>query len=91
MFNINFSLICKRKVDGYDSCSEGPRWSKTVCPDPATCTDNCVVEVNTEEEFAKPYGVTLTDKTINIRYFTIGDYGNNIGNRMFMLDRTEEK
>ena len=31
-------------VGGYTNCYTGNQWSKTLCPDPTTCVQNCALD-----------------------------------------------
>ena len=52
------------------NCYSGNQWSADLCPDPATCMENCVVE-GASTEYASTYGVTTSGDELNLRFVTL--------------------
>lgn len=74
-----------RFKDNYDNCFTDS-WSSKYCPDPLTCSRNCVVEgAGSVVDYASTYGVSTAGNAITLRYITTHQYGTNIGSRMYLL------
>jgi len=71
------------------NCYSGNQWSADLCPDPATCMENCVVE-GASTEYASTYGVTTSGDELNLRFVTEGPHGTNVGSRLYLLDAPPE-
>lgn len=72
-------------ANGYTNCYTGNTWDANLCPDPATCTANCVLEGVTSGDWNSPYGVFSTGSQLQLNFVTYGQYGNNIGSRTYLL------
>ncbi|TYZ59492.1 hypothetical protein PybrP1_010097, partial [[Pythium] brassicae (nom. inval.)] len=70
------------KVDGYTNCYTGNTWDATLCPDPLACAKNCAVEgVNYEGT----YGITTSGSDLSLKLVTRGQYGTNVGSRVYLM------
>ncbi len=38
-----YICVCVPDTGGYTNCYTGNLWDETLCPDPETCTENCVL------------------------------------------------
>lgn len=72
--------------EGYTNCFSGTEWSSQYCPDPATCTRNCAVDGVPQGDWANPYGTKQITNGIDMTLVTHGQYGDNVGARVYLLD-----
>lgn len=72
-----------RFKDNYDNCFSG-QFNTKYCPDPLTCSDNCIIEG--AGDYKKTYGVSVSGNALTLDFVTVNPYGTNIGSRMYMLD-----
>merc|ERR1712228_491563 len=72
------------ETGGYTNCYTGNLWDETLCPDPETCTENCVLEGVDSTDWAGTYGVESDGKGVTLTFATKGPYSTNIGSRMYM-------
>ena len=70
---------------GYQNCYTGNTWDSTLCPDAATCTQNCVLEGVTSQDWTSPYGVTSSGNSLKLGFVTQGPYSKNIGSRNYLM------
>ena len=70
---------------GYQNCYSGNTWDPSLCPDPATCTNNCVLEGVDSNDWNSPYGVHSTGTGLQLNFVTNGAYSKNIGSRTYLL------
>jgi cellulose 1,4-beta-cellobiosidase len=61
-------------------------WNKGLCPDPLTCASNCVVEGISQQQWINPYGASVTGNAVRLNYLTRGQYGDNVGSRLYIVD-----
>lgn len=73
-------------VGGYQNCFSGVEWDKNFCPDPATCTRNCAVDGVPPQDWKNPYGINQINGGISMKLVTHGQYGDNVGSRVYLLD-----
>ncbi|KAJ3314979.1 hypothetical protein HDV04_004779 [Boothiomyces sp. JEL0838] len=66
---------------GYTNCYDNG-WSQTLCPDAATCAQNCVLEGVSQSQWPGTYGVTVQGNQAKLGLVT----GSNIGSRLYLLD-----
>ena len=71
---------------GYDNCFTGTEWNKQYCPDPQTCTKNCAVDGVPPSDWSNPYGIHQINNGIEMKLVTRGQYGDNIGSRVYLLE-----
>lgn len=62
---------------GYVNCFSGT-WDATLCPDPATCASNCMIE---GASYASTYGITTAGSALTLQFVT----GTNVGSRVYLL------
>ncbi|EPE27520.1 Concanavalin A-like lectins/glucanase [Glarea lozoyensis ATCC 20868] len=73
--------------NSYTTCFEDGHWlekgypNKTLCPDDATCTENCVLE-GTEYQ---SMGIWPKNDAVTLKYYNYLDYSMSKGARLFML------
>jgi cellulose 1,4-beta-cellobiosidase len=72
-------------INGYTNCYTGNQWDKSLCPDPATCTRNCALDGVPQSDWASPYGISAQNSGIQMNFVTRGQYGTNIGSRVYMM------
>lgn len=72
-------------TDGYENCFTD-EW---VCGSAEECTRNCALEGVTEEEWVVPYGVHADGDALRMNYVTEGEYGTNVGARVYVLDEND--
>merc|ERR1712198_456342 len=73
------------------NCYDGNLWDDELCPDAATCTENCVLEGVDSADWKGTYGVTSDGKGITLKFVTQGPYSTNIGSRMYLLAPGEDE
>lgn len=71
------------KVGDYKNCYTGNTWDASLCPDPTSCATNCAIE---GADYGNTYGITTGGNSLNLRFVTYGQYGTNIGSRVYLLD-----
>ncbi|TYZ66465.1 hypothetical protein PybrP1_010804, partial [[Pythium] brassicae (nom. inval.)] len=71
------------KVGSSTNCFTGNKWDAALCPDPATCAENCAVE---GADYKGTYGVTASGSDLSLGLVTRGPYSTNIGSRLYMLE-----
>jgi len=69
----------------YKNCYTGNLWDQSLCPDSATCTQNCVLEGVDEADWHGTYGVNTDGTTVTLKFVTHGPYSTNIGSRMYLM------
>jgi len=77
------------KVSGAENCYTGNQWDASACPDDETCAKNCAID-GAGAEYAATYGIHTSGSELSITFLTKGQYGTNIGARVYLLD-TEDK
>lgn len=77
-----------RYKDSYANCYSG-QFDKTYCPDPITCSKNCIIEG--AGDYKKTYGVSVSGDALILDYVTVNPYGTNVGSRMYVLDSSGTK
>jgi len=72
------------------NCYTGNKWNQTLCPDAATCSQNCVIE-GASEEYSNTYGVDAGDgNSLSLKFVTNGPYSTNIGSRLYLLEGEDQ-
>jgi len=69
-------------VGGYENCYTGSSWNTQHCPDDVTCAKNCAVD---GADYAGTYGITTSGSSLKLAYVTKGQYGSNIGSRVYLM------
>jgi len=75
------------KVNEYTNCFNN-NWDPYICPNPDVCYQNCLIEGVELAEYKNIYGITLQNNGITLKYVTVGQYGINVGSRLYLLDST---
>ncbi|KAG8896143.1 hypothetical protein FRC01_011986, partial [Tulasnella sp. 417] len=65
-------------ANGATNCYSGNQWDSTICPDPATCNSNCVLE---GANYSSTYGITTSGQTLSLKW----KQGQNVGSRVHLL------
>lgn len=63
---------------GSTNCYTGNEWDASLCPDDATCTENCCID---GADYESTYGVTASGSTLTLDFVT----GSNVGSRLYLL------
>jgi len=71
---------------GSTNCYKGTEWNPTLCPDPTTCSTNCIVEGNTLDKYSSTYGIQASGDGVKLGFVTQTAYGANYGSRVYLLD-----
>ena len=75
----------------YTNCYTGNLWDPTICPDAATCTENCALDGIDAATWNGTYGVKKPDdNSLSLTFVTEGPYSRNVGSRTFLLDESLE-
>merc|ERR1712018_650976 len=73
----------------YTNCYTGNLWDPTICPDAATCTENCALDGIDAATWNGTYGVNMIgDNGLSLTFVTEGPYSRNVGSRTFLLDES---
>jgi len=78
------------KTNDYTNCYTGNTWDKTLCPDAATCTQNCALEGVDENTWTGTYGVHTISGGIQLNFVTQGPYSKNIGSRTYLMESSSK-
>lgn len=70
------------------NCYSGNSWDSRICPDVDTCTDDCYVDG--AGSYENTYGVKTSGDALTVKFVTHGNYGDNVGSRMFLMDNDQE-
>ncbi|KAJ3175344.1 hypothetical protein HDU87_006295 [Geranomyces variabilis] len=74
------------------NCYTGSAWNAQFCADGVTCAKNCALEGNNAAQYENTYGITTpAPDALNLRFVTPGQYGTNVGSRVFLLDSTGQR
>merc|ERR1712112_246862 len=61
------------------NCYDGNLWDDELCPDAATCSENCFLEGVSTADWKSPYGIEVDGKgAMSMKFVTIGPYSTNI-------------
>ena len=74
------------KVNDFVNCYTGNLWDGTLCPDAATCTQNCAIDGVDQGMWAGTYGITSTGDSFTLKLVTNGPFSKNIGSRVYLLE-----
>ncbi|KAG6860368.1 Exoglucanase, partial [Termitomyces sp. Mi166 len=67
---------------GYTNCYTGNEWNSSLCPDGATCAQNCALE---GADYPGTYGVTTGGNALTLKYVTFASQ-KNVGSRLYLLN-----
>ncbi|KAK7043099.1 Exoglucanase [Paramarasmius palmivorus] len=70
-------------LEGTDNCYTGNEWDATLCPDGATCAQNCALD---GADYSGTYGITTSGDALTLKFVTQGPYSTNIGSRVYLMD-----
>jgi len=74
------------------NCYDGNLWDDELCPDAATCSENCFLEGVSTADWKSPYGIEVDGKgAMSMKFVTIGPYSTNIGSRVFLVDESGDQ
>lgn len=73
-------------TSGYENCFTGTEWNKQFCPDPQTCTKNCAIDGVPSNDWSNPYGTHQVNGGVEMKLVTHGQYGDNVGVRVYLLE-----
>ncbi|KAH8179925.1 glycosyl hydrolase family 7 domain-containing protein [Sarocladium implicatum] len=70
-------------VEGSDNCYTGNTWDSSLCPDGATCAENCCLD---GAEYEATYGITTSGDALSLQFVNEGEYSTSIGSRVYLMD-----
>ncbi|KAJ3169830.1 hypothetical protein HDU88_000468 [Geranomyces variabilis] len=74
------------------NCYTGNTWNPAFCTEGETCAKNCALEGNSISQYENTYGITTpAPDALNLRFVTPGQYGTNVGSRLFLLDASGQR
>jgi len=68
------------------NCYTGNLWDESLCPDAATCTQNCGLDGVDNVDWEGTYGVTSEGASATLKFVTEGPYSRNVGSRNYLMD-----
>ncbi|OAF99749.1 cellobiohydrolaseI [Paraphaeosphaeria sporulosa] len=75
------------KDNTYTNCYSDGSWNTTICPDGATCAENCALD---GALYQGVYGVTVKNRNLTLQWKTYFGFAQNVGSRLFVLDEGVE-
>lgn len=78
----NWRWIHTTEPQQYTNCYTGTEWDPTLCPDPASCTQNCALEGVDTPSYLSTYGVSSDGSTLKLGYVT----DSNVGSRTYLME-----
>lgn len=76
-------------VGGYTNCFGGTEWDKNYCSDPQACSKNCALDGVPTNDWTNPYGINQVSNGISMTLVTHGQYGDNVGSRVYLLESAD--
>ncbi|RPB22498.1 cellulase [Terfezia boudieri ATCC MYA-4762] len=73
-------------TSGSTNCYTGNAWDTTICPDGATCAQNCALD---GADYSGTYGITTSGNALTLKYVTVGPFSTNIGSRVYLMDTAD--
>ncbi|SPO04877.1 probable Probable 1,4-beta-D-glucan cellobiohydrolase A [Cephalotrichum gorgonifer] len=73
------------EVDGYENCYDGNLWTDK-CSTPEDCATKCALD---GADYTGTYGASASGDALTLKFVTKGEYGNNIGSRLYMMEDSE--
>ena len=64
------------------NCYTGNTWDTSICPDDATCAQNCALD---GADYSGTYGVSTSGNALTLNFITNGPYSKNIGSRLYLM------
>ncbi|EEB92029.1 hypothetical protein MPER_09517, partial [Moniliophthora perniciosa FA553] len=83
---LSLSLKTLTLHSGSDNCYTGNTWDQSLCPDAATCAQNCALD---GADYSGTYGITTSGDELSLRFVTNGPYSTNIGSRVYLMDESD--
>lgn len=68
-------------TEGYTNCYTGNQWDATLCPDDATCAENCALD---GADYGGTYGISTSGNALTLKFITNGQQ-KNVGSRVYLL------
>jgi len=68
-------------TSGFTNCYTGNTWNATLCPDGATCAQNCALD---GADYSGTYGITTSGNALTMKFVTTSSQ-KNIGSRVYLL------
>jgi len=69
--------------NGYTNCYTGNEWNSTICKDNKSCAANCALD---GADYQATYGAVASGNSLKLQFVTKGQYGTNIGSRLYMME-----
>ena len=88
---LNLHCYLTFQTDDYTNCYTGNEWDQSLCPDAASCTENCALDGVDEATWKGTYGVNINGDAMTLSFVTQGPYSKNIGSRTYLLDESHQK
>ncbi|KAF8881887.1 cellobiohydrolase I-II [Infundibulicybe gibba] len=66
---------------GFTNCYTGNTWDTTLCPDGATCAQNCALD---GADYSGTYGITTSGDALTLKFVT-SSAQKNIGSRVYLM------
>ncbi|KAL1511126.1 hypothetical protein AB1Y20_005946 [Prymnesium parvum] len=86
VIDANWRWVHEAGEGKYANCYDGTAWSKTLCPDVASCAANCAVEgISAQKGYKETYGVSTSGASLNLKLVMPG----NVGSRLYLLEDEE--
>merc|ERR1719322_2204649 len=70
------------KPDEPTNCYTGNEWDQELCPDAATCTENCALDGIDQTTWEGTYGVKIDGSDMTLSFVTEGPYSRNVGSNI---------
>ncbi|KAL5492775.1 CBH1_5 [Sanghuangporus weigelae] len=68
-------------TSGYTNCYTGNTWDTSLCPDGATCAQNCALD---GADYAGTYGISTSGNALTLKFVTQSQQ-KNIGSRVYLM------
>jgi cellulose 1,4-beta-cellobiosidase len=67
----------------FTNCYEGNEWDASYCASNSACAKNCALD---GADYRGTYGISVSSNALTLKYVTKGEYGTNIGSRVYMMN-----
>jgi cellulose 1,4-beta-cellobiosidase len=74
-------------TSSYTNCYTGNTWDSTLCPDDATCAQNCALD---GADYQGTYGITASGSSLKLQFVTSGGSNKNVGSRVYLMDSSDK-
>ncbi|KAG8730577.1 hypothetical protein FRC11_006387 [Ceratobasidium sp. 423] len=74
-------------TSGFTNCYTGQTWDSTLCPDGATCAQNCALE---GADYSGTYGITTSGNALTLKFVT-QSANKNVGSRVYLMASDDTK